>query len=127
MPIFTDPVILNDGTATPGGDHSFTFRAQLQDKKSVVGEWVEPGSPTSSESRIVIKHDATSTLLRRRLLQRSTSVLLPDNVSMKPITVNLTVTHHPLHNLNDVEKQVNVVKSAVLTPNFVRNLMQGLI
>lgn len=127
MPIFTDPVVLNDGAASPGGDHSFTFRAQLNDKKAIVGEWIEPASATSSESKIVVKHDATSAIVRRRLLQRTISVLLPDGVTMKPVTINLTVTHHPLHNLADVEKQVNIVKSAVNAANFVRNLMQGLI
>lgn len=122
MPLFTDPIVLNDGAA----DHTLTFRAQLADKKSIVGEWVEPAATLASESKLIVKHDSTSPVVKRRLLQRNVKVAIPD-LSLRAITVNLTITHHPEHTSADIQKQVLLLKDAMSEPTFIQNFLMGLI
>lgn len=121
MPIFTNPVSLTDGTDS----HAFSFRAQMFDTKSIVGEWVEPASPHVANSTITIKHDEKSTYARR-LLQRKVELVLPD-LTYSPLTINLTVTHNPLHSAVDIQKNLNILIDAVQESGFVNNLLQGLI
>jgi citrate lyase alpha subunit len=122
MSLFTNPVVLTDGTDT----HSFSFRAQLNDNKSVVGEWVEPAAALSAKSSIIVKHDESSAS-KRRLLQRKVMLPLTDPLESSMLTINFTVTHHSEHALADIEKQVNVVTDAIAEGGFVNNLLQGLI
>lgn len=122
MGLFENPVILNDGA----GDHTFAFRAQLADKKSIVGEWVEPTSTLSEESKITIKHDSSSSAYRRRLIQRTKKVAVLDG-TLKMLTVNLTVTHHPEHTTAEITKQIALLKDALNEANFVQNFLMGLI
>lgn len=122
MPIFTDPVVLNDGAA----DHSFTFRAQIPDKKSIVGEWVEPASTLSEDSKLTVKHDASSPTIKRRLVQRTKKVAINDG-SLKLLTVNLTVTHHPEHTSAEITKQIVLLKDALNESTFVQNFLMGLV
>lgn len=122
MPLFTDPVSLTDGTNA----HSFTFRAQIPHKTSIIGEWIEPASDIASASQIIVKHDTTSATVKRRLLQRIVNLPINDG-SVKPITVNFTITHHPEHDLVDVQKQVNIAVDALTEVSFVNNFLQGLI
>lgn len=123
MGLFTNPVVLNDGVA----DKTFSFRAQLPDKKAVVGEWIETAAPLADESKIIVKHDATSPTVRRRLLQRTTNVLLADGITRKSVTCNLTVTYHPSHAEADVAKTVKIIADSVAEPTFVANFLRGLI
>lgn len=123
MALFTNPVALNDGVA----DKTFSFRAQLPDKKAVVGEWIENAAPLADDSKIIVKHDATSPTVRRRLLQRSVNVLLGDGVTRKPVTCNLTVTYHPLHAEADVAKALKIIADAVAEAGFTVNFLRGLI
>ena len=123
MGLFTNPVVLNDGTA----DKTFSFRAQLPDKKAVVGEWIEAAAPLADDSKIIVKHDASSPTTRRRLLQRTVNVLLADGVTRKPVTCNLTVTYHPSHAEADVAKAVKLIADSVAEATFVANFLRGLI
>ena len=123
MGLFTNPVVLNDGVA----DKTFSFRAQLPDKKAVVGEWIETAAPLADESKIIVKHDATSPTVRRRLLQRTANVLLADGITRKPVTCNLTVTYHPSHAEADVAKTVKIIADSVAEATFVANFLRGLI
>lgn len=122
MSLFTNPVVLTDGTDT----HSFSFRAQLNDNKSVVGEWVEPAAVLSAKSSIIVKHDESSAS-KRRLLQRKVMLPLTDPLESSMLTINFTVTHHSEHVLADIQKQVNVITDAIAEVGFVNNLLQGLI
>lgn len=122
MGLFTNPVVLNDGSA----DHTFNFRAQLPDKKAIVGEWVEPASALSEESKITVKHDSSSAVVRRRLIQRTKKVAINDG-SLKLMTVNLTVTHHPEHSSAEITKQISLLKDTLNEANFVQNFLMGLI
>lgn len=122
MGLFVDPVTLNDGTV----DHVLTFRAQIADKKAIIGEWVEPGATIASESKITVKQDASSPLAKRRLLQRTIKSQVAD-LSWKPITVNLTVTHHPEHTEAVITAQIKLLIDALNEVNFVKNFLMGLI
>lgn len=123
MGIFTDPLVINDGTA----DRTFNFRSQLPDKKAVVGEWVEPAAPLTDDSRILIKHDTSSPTNRRRLLQVVSSCLLADGVTRKPIVINMTVTYHPSHSEVDITKRVKLLIAAASKVSFPGNFLRGLI
>lgn len=123
MGLFGNPVVLNDGVA----DKTFSFRAQLPDKKAVVGEWIETAAPLADESKIIVKHDTSSPTVRRRLLQRTINVLLADGVTRKPVTCNLTVTYHPSHAEADVAKTVKIIADSVAEATFVANFLRGLI
>lgn len=121
MPLFADPKTLNDGTV----DHVFTFRSQLPDAKSIVGEWVEPAAELSENSKIVVKHDAKGTV-KRRLLQRTVSREILDG-SLEPITINVTIAHHNEHTSEQIQPEVTIVTNAATDASFVNNFLQGLI
>lgn len=123
MGLFTDPVALNDGVSSK----TFSFRAQLPDKKAVVGEWIEADASLVDESKLIVKHDASSPTVRRRLLQRTINVLLADGVTRKPVTCNLTVTYHPSHSEAEVAKTVKIIANSVAETTFVANFLRGLI
>lgn len=121
MALFTNPVTLNNGT-----DHIFQFRAQLPDKSAIVGEWVEPASPISEESKIVVKHNSNSPTVRRRLLQRS--VKRPTATrGLRPITVNLTVAYDVEHTSSQVDAEILLLKDCLAEAGFVVNFLNGLI
>lgn len=121
MALFTNPVTLNNGT-----DHSFQFRAQLPDKTAVVGEWVEPAAPIADESKIVVKHNASSPTVRRRLLQRSVKRATTTR-GLRPITVNLTVAYDVEHTSAQIDAEILLVKDALAEAGFVVNFLNGLI
>lgn len=121
MPIFTNPVTLTDGTDS----HAFSFRAQKFDSKSTIGEWVEPAASYVADSSITIKHDERSTYARR-LVQRKIQLALPD-ATYAPLTINMTVTHNPLHASTDIQKNLNILIDAMQETGFLNNLLQGLI
>lgn len=122
MPLFSNPVSLSDGT----NPHSFSFRAQLNDAKSIVGEWVEPAADLVNASTILVKHDAKSSV-KRRLLQRRVMLPTTDPLVYKPVTINFTITHDTGHALALIQAEVNLVVDAVQEVGFVNNLLQGLI
>lgn len=122
MPLFTDPVTINDGAA----DRSFSFRAQIADSKSIVGEWIEPAAALSASSKFVVKHDETKTDVRRRLLQRVENAAILDE-TLRPITVNFTVTHHPEHTEAQITAEVTLALNALGIATTLPALLDGLI
>jgi len=124
MGLFTDPVVLNDGVDPA---RSFSFRAQLSETGSVVGEYIEPAATAAEDSTLTVKHTTSKDGTKRHLLQRSNSMLLPDGVTLSPIVVNFTLSHHPEMVLANVEKQVLLLIDALGEANAVKNLMLELI
>lgn len=122
MPLFTDPIVLNDGS----NDRSFTFRAQLNDSKQIIGEWIEPAANLSEQSSFFVKHDESKPTVHRRLFQRSAYLPVTDG-SLKRCTVNVTITHHPEHSLADITKQVKLTQDGMAEATFINNFLQGLI
>lgn len=124
MPLFTDPLVINDGTV----DRSFSFRAQLADDTSVVGEWIEPAGTLQKDAKLVVKHDEKpSSTTRRRLLQSRGNYAIADGVTLKPITINFTITHHKEHTLSQITEIVTLMRDATGEADFVSNLTHGLV
>lgn len=118
----TNPVTVNDGDA----DHIFTFRAQLNDQRSTVGEWVEPAADASLDSKIVVKHDENSATVRRRLVQRKVNAPTVDR-GLRPITVNITVANDAQHSNADIIAAITLAVAAVNATNVKANLLAGMI
>lgn len=122
--VFTNPVVLNDGTA----DRTFAFRAQVTDKtgKSVIGEWIEPAAPIANDSKITVRHDVSSTKVRRRNM-RVSSLVLVDDVTRKMITVNISLAYDPAHNESDLTKHFKLAIDAASEATFLSNFVRGLV
>lgn len=119
MSLFVSPVTLNNGS-----DHVFAFRAQLPDKKSVIGEWIESAAPIADESKIIVKHDTSSATVRRRLLQRKVNRSTTTR-GLRPITINFTIAYDVEHTSTQIEAEVLLVKEALVKAGFVANFLNG--
>lgn len=120
MPLFTDPVVLSDGTA----NHTFTFLAQLSDKRALAGEWTEPAAEASVESKLVSKQDRTSSTFRRRLLQRKANRTTITR-GLRPITVNVTVAHDVEHTNAQITEEITIMRNALAASGVVANFIGG--
>lgn len=122
--VFINPVTLNDGSA----DRFFAFRAQITDKsgKSIVGEWIEPAAPIANDSKITIRHDVSSTKVRRRNM-RVSSMALVDATTRKMITVNISIAYDPAHNETDITKHFKLAIDAASEATFLSNFIRGLV
>lgn len=120
MGLFT-ALVFNDGSA-----HTFVFRGQMPDLKSIIGEYIEPAATIESASKIRIKHDVSSKTLRRSLLQSQRYVATSAGV-LKPITCNTTVIYDPLHPAASVISQTKLNGACMADTTFHANFAQGLI
>lgn len=118
--LFTNPVTLNNGV-----DHIFSYQAQLPDKKAVVSRWIEPAAPLADQSELIVKHDASSATVRRRLLQRKVNRATTTR-GLRPITVNLTVAYDVEHTSAQVDAEILMIKDALAEAGFVVNFLNGL-
>lgn len=124
MPLFTNPVTLNNGA-----DHIFIFRSQLYDssaKKAIIGEWIESAAPLADDSKIVVKHDSSSATVRRRLVQRKVNRATTTR-GLRPITINVTIAYDVEHTDAHVEAEIALVKDIFAEATFAANLLDGLI
>lgn len=125
MGLFTDPVVLTDGV---DATRNFSFRAQISDSKSVVGEWIEDSSaPLAAESKIVVKHDNSSTNPRhlvQRKINRSPAAL-NDASKLEPITINVTVNCSKNFTAAEVQTELNLTIDMCQEANFLANLLSG--
>lgn len=122
MGLFTNPVVLNDGTA----NRTFIFRSQINDSKSVAGEWIEPAADLDAESKLTIKHAVTGNI-HRDLMSGRENVLMPDGVTLSPITVNFNVVFTKGVTEVQMTKRIKLHIDAISKPDFVKNFMNGLI
>lgn len=120
MPLFTDPVVISDGTA----NHTFTFLAQLADKRALAGEWTEPAAEASVESKLISKQDRTSATFRRRLLQRKANRATLTR-GLRPITVNVTVAHDVEHTNAQITEEITIMRNALAASGVVANFIGG--
>lgn len=118
----TNPVTVSDGT----DNHIFTFRAQLNDSKSVVGEWVEPAADPSAESKIIVKHDTSSSTVRRRLIQRRVMATTATR-GLRPITINTTVIYDVEHSAADITAAFTLSGNVNVASGVKANLIAGMI
>lgn len=123
MGLFTNPVVLDDGIVAT---RSHVFRGQLMDSKSVIGQWIEPAASFDADSTITVKH-AVSGLVHRSLISGKENVIMPDAITMKPVTTNFTVIYSTGTAEAQLQKRVNLIIDALQQADFVKNLMNGLI
>jgi hypothetical protein len=103
-----------------------SFRAQVQDPKNVVGEWVEPAADTSLESKIVVKHDQNSATVRRRLISRRVNAATITR-GLRPITVNFTVVYDVEHTAADILAAMAFIDATSAASGVKANLLAGMI
>lgn len=119
MSIVTNPVVLNNGA-----DHTFAFRSQIPDAKTVQSQWIEPAAALADESSFFFKHDENSQVVRRRLASRK--VKRPTITrGMRPITVNLSVAYDVEHTSAVVIAEVDLLLALCAASGFKVNLLQG--
>lgn len=116
MGLFTNPVVLDT--------RSFSFRSQQQDKKSVVGDYIEDAASIAAESLLTVKHDSTGTT-PRHLLQRSiwrVPAAATDGI-LRRITVNLTITADKLFTAVEVQDELDIIVDACGETGFVSGML----
>lgn len=121
MSVFTSPVTINNGA-----DHIFSFRSQVptNNAKSVAGEWIEGAAPIADESKLTVKHDASSPTVRRRLLSRKVNRTTVTRGS-RPITVNISVAYDVEHTQAQIEDEIKLIDTAIGIANFRANFIAG--
>lgn len=117
--ITANPVTLNNGA-----DHSFTFRAQIPDAKTVQSQWIEPAAALVDNSSLSYKHDEKSLTVRRRLASRRVSKPTVTR-GYRPITVNLSVAYDVEHTAAQVEPELTLMAALLAAAGFKTNLLQG--
>lgn len=124
MGLFTSPLVLTDGVDTT---RNFSFRAQVADAKSVIGEYIEDGPSIAEESLLVVKHDTRSST-PRHLIQRKTNRHPAANTAdtiLKPMTVNLTFNGSKDFSAAEWQTELNILIDAAQEANFVAGMLAG--
>lgn len=122
MGLFTNPVVLNNGTA-----RSFEFVGQTLDTKAMIGVYLESAAAAEIESKLMSKHELSSTkLYQRSLLQRRVLALNSASV-YKPITINLSATYDKLHASATVALELRMMAAIMGATNFDANFIKKLI
>jgi len=126
MGLFTDPLVLVDGAAA---SRTFNFRAQLNEPNSIVGEYIEPAADVASDSKLVVKHTTSAAGIKRHLLQNAETFDLTADPTdgSAAIIGNVTLSHHPLATEAQIQDRVTLLIDAMSEPNFVSNMIRGLI
>lgn len=102
MGLYTSTQVINDGTA----DHTFVYRGQLPNPKSLVSEYFEPAA-IASETKITAKYELSNSPAQRNVI--SFSCLLPDaDGKLKRCTINTSVAYDKGCNIADVEDRLDL-------------------
>lgn len=124
MGLFTDPLVINDGTA----DRTFNYRAQLSINDTTASEYVEPAASAAARSLLTVKHTVSKTMRPRHLLQRSEFKSIGDaDGTLDSIVVNLTIACNAGHTDAMVEEQLNLILAAAQETGFVANMRRRMI
>lgn len=117
MGLFTNPVTLDT-------NHIFSYRGQVYDKKSSIGEYIETAATIASESLIKVKHDPNGAA-PRHLLQRSVKRVPAAGVAgeLKRITVNFTVVADPLFTDTEVSEETAILIDALGEANVIKGML----
>lgn len=119
MSIVSNPVVLNNGA-----DHTFVFRSQIPDARTVQSQWIEPAAPLVDESLFNFKHDENSQTVRRRLASRKVK-RATINRGPRPITVNLSVAYDVEHTTAQIVAEIDLMLALCAAAGFKVNLLQG--
>lgn len=131
MSLFTTlPVSLVDSAVQPiatlDSALSISFRCQLPDAKSVVGEYViSEDEPTGVSPVLLIKHQESKTV-KRSLASLKIDALTADD-TYAGITVNLSVVNDRKHSDSQVVNQLEVMRCLMGTPGFLQGICDGMV
>lgn len=119
MPLFTNPVTINDGTA-----RSFEFIGTNIDKNSdMSATYVESAAAVSDNSRINVKH--TRGTRKSRSLVQCTLNKATTGGTVEPIVANLTISYSPNHVQADVEMIIKRIVAAGSVASFPTGVVLG--
>lgn len=123
MPLFTNPVTINDGTA----DHSYSFNIQMPAKaKQVIGKWIEAAAGTAVARAIFVKHNSAMPNVLKSLVSFTEKAETGTATGVfESITVNITVASNTGHTEAQVQKVLNLALAGAAKANFLRNLRVG--
>jgi hypothetical protein len=124
MSLYTDPITLNDGT----DDHIMAKRNDITGLKtgSYGSKWIESAAALAVASEMNVKHDESSSTVRRRLLQYKYNALITDGVTYKPITANVSLAHHPEHTDAQLTVALGVIRAALAVVGFDAKFVDGM-
>jgi hypothetical protein len=121
MGLFTNPVVLNNGTA-----RSFEYVGQTLDQKAMVGNYIESAAGAEIASKLVSRHEISTKTYQRSLLQRTVMCANTAGI-LKPITVNLSAAYDKLHESADVALELRLMAAVLAATNFDANFIKKLI
>lgn len=121
MGLFTNPVILNNGTA-----RSYEYMGPTNTASELQGVYLESAATLSEMSQIIARYDRVVKKLRRGNLKivknYATSALI-----MAPITMNISFIADPLHSATDIESHLKLGGAACAATNFYANFVKRLL
>lgn len=123
MSLFTDPVTLTENT----NDHIFSKRNDITGLKagSYGSKWIESASAQAVDTHMNVKHDESSSTVRRRLLQVKSNATIADGTTYKPITGNFSLAHHPEHTDAQLQVVIDLVEAALAASGFNASFADG--
>lgn len=126
MGLFTNPMTLVDSLIA---DRIFSFRAQINEPGSIVGEYIETAAQIAAASKIVVKHSTSKAGIKRHLVQRTETFDLTADPTdgSSPIVVNVSVSHDKLATEEQIQNQITLMIDAMQETGFVANLTRELI
>lgn len=109
--LFTTPLTLSDGT----NNHIYNWLYQVPGKLS--GIYTETAATPSSESQLRSAHTTEKSGVERHLVSLFVNKPLTDaqapDPTFAPVTVNISVIHHPLHSASSIDEVLAMSGDAV--------------
>jgi len=120
----TDPFTINDGT----DDHIYSFRGQVDDPRSKIGEYIETAAEIAAEPLIVVKHDKRSSV-PRHLVSSKINVEPAANGDgvLLPITINTTITADKAFSVAEIQLEFTKHLAVLALANVVKNLRNSMV
>lgn len=121
MGLLTSPLTVQDASAA---NHIFTYRSQITEKNSVVGDYVELAADPSAESKLLVKHDMSKAVYRH-LIQRRINITV--GTAVLPLTLGFTVTGDKLIPTATINENFVLFKDVLNEANFLSYFRAGLV
>lgn len=118
MGLYTATQVINDGTA----DHTFVYRGQLPNPKSLVSEYFEPAD-MAGESKITAKYESSNSPAQRDVLS-STCLLADKDGVLRKCTINTSVAYDKGCDLADVEDRLDLHCASLAIPGVRTRFLQ---
>lgn len=102
MGLFTATQVINDGNT----DHTFVYRGQLPNAKSLVSEYFEPAN-MAGESKITAKYEVSNSPAQRDVFS-STCLIADAKGVLQKCTINTSVAYDKGCNVEDIEDRLDL-------------------